>query len=205
MNNDNMLDILSGIDAIEKRSTATSAKSTKNAPVNGNDAMLNILEELDAAQKSVNQLSGTQKLGKLGKDGKHPASDYLVGGEYEDDGEDDLEEQLSPKQSFGDIFKSMEESDDEYSFDLAKELHTEKKKKSSPNKNDNGKFELSEEGMDRYAAIHELQSTIKQLAKDTSTINYINSEFHLNNGDTYIALAKQIVQFVQTIRNAKKG
>jgi len=117
--------------------------------------MKQILEGLDSAQQSVNQMSSTHKMGKSTAT-KHPASKYLVGGEHDEEhnlkpwekdeeiipndewddnwhhnmnkdaqlDEMDIEEDIlnAEKLSFKDVFKSVEEAEDNRVLDLEREL-----------------------------------------------------------------------------------
>lgn len=60
----------------------TGEKKVNNAAVEKN-AMKSLLEGLDSAQRSVNQMPGTHTMAKNGA--KHPASKFLVGGEFEEE------------------------------------------------------------------------------------------------------------------------
>jgi len=86
MNDFKMTDILKGFDKAatpDKDKPLTEVTPTKNK-ITDNAAMKNILEGLDSAQKSVNQMPAQHKMAKNTAT-KHPASKFLVGGEYDDE------------------------------------------------------------------------------------------------------------------------
>lgn len=105
------------------------------------------------------------------------------------------------KQSLADIFKSMEEAEAEKANALAKEFHSKIKEKTQLKKTDNGKYELDE---DRADAIFDLKSVIKNIAYFGQDESSIEEEFKVNNGDTFVALAKKIVAAVKHVREQSK-
>lgn len=182
------------------------------------NAMKAILEGLDAQQKSVNQMPAQHKMAKSTATA-HPASKYLVGGEFDDEtdldstpewfnepqikpgvsvhighhvkggsgvegrvvkvsdnnvyiknndgktykgqlknttvNEEAVEEdtiakqtpprtQMNKKESFADVFRSMDETEEDMAARFQKELHNEKTTKALA-KGNNGKFNLAEE------------------------------------------------------------
>jgi hypothetical protein len=136
-------------------SVGTSAAPVASAiATSEKNSMKSLLEGLDAAQKGVNQMPAQHKMAK-NTGTKHPASKYLVGGEEGDPeagqevvAETDLEEEkLGAKQSFADVFKSMDESEEEKFNRLKSDLHSKLKEKVHPTKNDAGKYNLAEESV----------------------------------------------------------
>ena len=191
MYDNDMTNILKNFAGAGSEGGITDAKTGKakiNHAAQEKNAMKSILEGLDAQQKSVNQMPSTHRMGKNGA--KHPASKYLVGGEFDDDGwpargmtskddyalspdvddddhdpfgeeprlDDDgyeIEEdtiaqrtppktQMNKKQSFKDIFRSMEETEEDMTKRFTKELHDEREERIL-NKGSNGKFDLAED------------------------------------------------------------
>lgn len=117
MKDQDMLNILANLDGVESGTTTTADGQKKpNAAAQEKDAMKTLLEGLDAQQRSVNQMPGTHKMGKNTKS-KHPASKYLVGGEYED--EEELDDPSNPfnnwdeNEARADDFMSAEDDIDE--------------------------------------------------------------------------------------------
>jgi len=232
------------------------------------DAMKILLEGLDSQQKSVNRMPAQHKMAKNTKT-KHPASKYLVGGEFDDevdleegdlvttwadvqknkkkskqsfepattecpscqgngfthsgeecsrcDGVGELhegavEEQLSPKlapkqamnqkQSFADIFKSMDEEHENMETRFKRELHDEITNKELT-KGDNGKSNLSESS--RMLSIQELMAQIKNLAYFGGNIDEVDEEFRTNDGETFIAFANKVISAVEAVRSSTKN
>jgi len=106
------------------------------------------------------------------------------------------------KQSLGDIFRSMEEEQE----NPDRELYGKTQKQKASKKGDNGKSELAEVDAtsSREAAMYDLMATIKNLRHFSQSIEDIAGEFDVNNGATFIAIAKKIVAAVKDVRSASK-
>jgi len=104
------------------------------------------------------------------------------------------------KQSLADIFHSMDETEEDKAAQFKKELHSDRKAREL-NRGDNGKFNLAE---DRNSDMQELMAIAKRLDLFTSDISDVEEEFRVNNGDTYVALAKKIVEAVSNIRQTSE-
>jgi len=94
----------------------------------------------------------------------------------------------------------MDETEEDKAAQFKKELHSDRKAREL-NKGDNGKFNLAE---DRNGDMLELQAIAKRMDLFTTDISDIEEEFRVNNGDTYVALAKKIVDAVRNIRQTSK-
>lgn len=159
MNDPMMNKILKGFDEIGQQRIADNA-STSGVSVSS-DPMLAILKNFHAvSEDTINEagqtgpgakykpyMPGTHKMGK-NTDTKHPASNYLVGGEEgePDEGDEVIseepidEETLGQKQSFSDIFRSLAEIEQDRLND--KEVQVKEKKRLQHN--DKGTYDLSE-------------------------------------------------------------
>ena len=301
MIDDNMTNILKNFASAGSESpvlidSSTGEKKIINASVE-KDAMKVLLERLDAQQSSVNQMPAQHKMAKNTKT-KHPASNYLVGGEEGDvpAGEEKLDEvdieaweakqnkveeveeafdpwgetqkymakhgerdmkalkakygksrseksfdpattecpscygdgklthgQVCPqcdgageifeekfgsrkpqsdvykKQSFKDIFNSMDEEHENMETRFKRELHDEMQNKALK-KGANGKYDLSE---NTDMLHHELKAIIGNLTYFGDDIKHIQDEFNENNGDTFLVYAKKLVEAVKKIRATK--
>lgn len=88
MYDNDMTNILKNFASAGSEGGITDAKTGEkkvNHAATEKNAMKSLLEGLDAQQKSVNQMPSTHKMGKNGT--KHPASKFLVGGEFDDERE----------------------------------------------------------------------------------------------------------------------
>lgn len=93
-----MTDILKGFNKVADTTPGKDKPLTEitpsKKPINDNAAMKKLLEGLDSQQKSVNQMPGTHVMAKHGA--KHPASNFLVGGEFDEDGQELAEAEATP-------------------------------------------------------------------------------------------------------------
>lgn len=239
----NMLDILKNLDAAEKGEKVDGTPSTAAAEKN---AMKSLLEGLDSAQNSVKQMPGTHKMAKA-TDKKHPAGEYLVGGEEgEPDAGDEVvsedptseivpgakvhvghmvpggsgfegtvvkvedgivyfeneegrkfkgrlknttlaeekfgnkapSKDVQNKQSFAEIFKSMDEAGAEKDSALERELFGKLQKEKELHIGDNGKADLAEQPEDEMPGIErineewrtELSNELKHIMTSSSSL-----------------------------------
>ena len=103
------------------------------------------------------------------------------------------------KQSFKDIFKSMDEEHENMETRFKRELHDEMQNKALK-KGANGKYDLSE---NTDMLHHELKAIIGNLTYFGDDIKHIQDEFNENNGDTFLVYAKKLVAAVKKIRATK--
>ncbi len=263
MNDNKMNDILSNFtNAVNGDGTDTATGNlTVNAAAASKNQMKSLLEGLDATQKSVNQMPGTHKMGKSTAT-KHPASKYLVGGEFDEEQditevqrgipgkagwgsavqrakeqmlkmrksgkndryiadmlyntmqnvsiknmpglfkaiglnviedspevEDTYEDTIAKrkkgsdvhkKQSFSDIFRSMDETEDDLAGRFKKELHDEKTSRALA-KGTNGKFSLAEGPGMTTATFESMVEDMKRLMGQGKTISLVAKESHLSD------------------------
>lgn len=254
-----------GTGIVTDANTGEQKESTAAAEKN---AMRSLLEGLDAQQKSVNQMPSTHTMAK-NTDTKHPASNFLVGGE---EGEpeagkevvDELEKinvgesavtegglraikvtfdtgeemstnmaaglsdeqmldyyavgkrfnlgdgaggdrmatvahaeiledtvtqpeaprtEMNKKQSLADLFRSMDETEEDKATQFKKELHDERKAREL-SKGDNGKFNLAEEPINEGMSTSNFDSMaddMKRLMSQGKTIKLVAKESHVSD------------------------
>lgn len=100
------------------------------------------------------------------------------------------------KQSLADIFHSMDETEEDKAAQFKKELHSDRKAREL-DKGDNGKFNLAE---DTSPEVLELIAQVKRLNLFAKSEADIQEEFRVNNGETYIAIARKIVNVVKEMQ-----
>jgi hypothetical protein len=187
MNDPMMNKILKGFDHAGQQRMAN--KASTNGAQGSADPMLDILRNFHAVtEETINEggekigggpgahykpyMPGSHKMGK-NSDSKHPASNYLVGGEEGDPdaGEEVIseepidEETLGKKQSFSDILRSFNEIENN-----DKEVQGKEKKKL--HQNDKGTYDLAEGKSKKikreiYIEIKDLTQLVKQCKDET--------------------------------------
>lgn len=105
------------------------------------------------------------------------------------------------QKSLHDYLKSAEDREEDQRKRMAQDFYDKmKEKKTSLKKGENGKFELDEANVEhRYI---DIEAAIQNLAH-FGTVEQIKEEFKVNNGATYVKLAKKIVEAVQKIRKGE--
>lgn len=103
--------------------------------------------------------------------------------------------------SFVDVLKSLEETEEEKKKRLEKELYNNLQKEKKLKKANNGKYELTDTiNESEVTGLTDLKAVIDNICFFGDSMDSIKEEFRVNNGDTFIALAKKIVKAVQDIR-----